>query len=59
MRWKTTFYSDGAITRKIVYFVVKELAYLIRTYHINGTNGITLNSDSKIRTPHILINLCP
>ena len=59
MRWKTTFYGDGAIARKIVYFVVKELANLIRTHHINGTNGITLNSDSKIRTTHILINLCP
>lgn len=53
MRWKTTFYGDGTIARKIVYFVVKELANLIRTHHINGANGITFNSDSKIRTTHI------
>lgn len=53
MSWKTTFYGDGTITRKVVYFVVKELANFIRTYHINGTNGITLNSDSKIGATHI------
>lgn len=53
MCWKTTFYGDRAITRKVVYFVVKELANLIRAYHINSNNGITLNSDSKIRATHI------
>nr|DAI88460.1 MAG TPA: hypothetical protein [Caudoviricetes sp.] len=53
MRRESTFYSYRTIPRKIVYFVVKELTYFVRTYHINGNVINLFQSDFKITMFHI------